>query len=33
MARSISNDEIKLAIEALLEGPGFFMFEKVFEPE
>ena len=33
MARSISNDEIELAIEALLEGPGFFMFEKVFDPE
>ena len=33
MARIISAKEIELATNALMDGPGFFMFESVFDEQ
>ncbi len=33
MARTISNDDIKLATDALLDGQGYFLFESVFDSD
>ena len=33
MARHIPSEEIESAINALIDGPGYFLFESIFDHE